>query len=154
MININPYLNFMGNTEEAIKFYQSIFGGDFITFQRFKDMPGYEKMPEKEWEKVMHASLPMGKGNILMATDAIESMGQSLTTGNNFYISINTENEEETDRLFKKLSAGGKIEMPVNKTFWGAYCGMCQDKFGVQWILNYDLNQSAGSEGKKQVAKK
>jgi PhnB protein len=143
MININPYLNFMGNTEAAMKFYRSVFGGEFIVFQRFRDVPGYEKMPESEWDKVMHASLPMGKSNTLMATDTLESMGQTLTVGNNYYISIATESEEETDRFFKKLSEGGKIEMPVNKTFWGAYCGMCQDKFGIQWILNYDYKQGA-----------
>ena len=139
MISANPYLNFKGNTEEAMKFYRSVFGGEFTTFQRFKDSPGYEKMPENEWNKIMHASLPLGS-NALMATDTLESMGQSTIAGNNFYISISTESEEETDRLFKKLSAGGEIEMPVNKTFWGAYCGMCRDKFGIQWILNYDLS--------------
>ena len=139
MISANPYLNFKGTTEEAMKFYRSVFGGEFTTFSRFKDSPGYEKMPENEWNKIMHASLPLGS-NALMATDTLESMGQSTTTGNNFYISVNTESEEETDRIFKKLSAGGEIEMPVNKTFWGAYCGMCRDKFGIQWILNYDLS--------------
>jgi PhnB protein len=140
MINVNPYLNFMGNTETAMKFYRSVFGGEFTTFQRFKDMPGYEKMPEENWEKIMHVSLPMGNGNALMATDALESMGQSLTFGNNSYITVTTESEEETDKFFKKLSEGGKIQMPVNKTFWGAYCGMCRDQFGVQWIITYDVN--------------
>jgi PhnB protein len=74
-----------------------------------------------------------------MATDVLDSMELSVTQGNNFYIFIQTESEEETDRLFKKLSEGGKIEMPVNKTFWGAYCGMCRDQFGIQWMINYDL---------------
>lgn len=139
MISIHPYLNFMGNTEEAMKFYRTVFGMEFNKFERFKDSPGFEKMPKKEQEKVMHASLPIGKSNFLMATDILESMGQTLTQGNNFYINVQTESEEETDRLFKKLSDGGETEMPVNKTFWGAYCGMCRDKFGIQWMINYDL---------------
>lgn len=129
----------MGNTEAAMNFYRSVFGGEFITFERFKDSPGFEKMPKQDQEKIMHASLPMGKSNMLMATDVLDSMELSVTQGNNFYIFVQTESEEETDRLFKKLSEGGKIEMPVNKTFWGAYCGMCRDQFGIQWMINYDL---------------
>jgi len=78
-----------------------------------------------------------------MATDTLESMGQTLTIGNNFYININTESEAETDKFFNGLAAGGKIEMPLNKTFWGAYCGMCRDKFGIQWMINFDLKQAA-----------
>ena len=141
MISINSYLNFMGNTEEAMKYYKSVFGVDFTTFQRFNDSPGHEKMPKDEQEKIMHASLPMGGHNALMATDALESMGQTIVMGNNFYIVVNTESEDETDRFFNRLADGGKVQMPVNKTFWGAYCGMCQDKFGVQWMITYDTNQ-------------
>lgn len=73
-----------------------------------------------------------------MATDALESMGQAVVAGNNFYLSVNTESEAETDKLFNGLSEGGKIEMPVNQTFWGAYCGMCRDKFGIQWMISYE----------------
>lgn len=138
MISINPYLNFMGNTEEAMKFYRSVFGGEFTAFQRFSDSPGHEKMPKKEQGMLMHVSLPMGKTNTLMATDTLESMGQTLTMGNNFSLAVNTESEAETDRLFHALSAGGKITMPLNKTFWGAYFGMCTDKFGIQWMLSYE----------------
>ena len=143
MISINPYLNFMGNTEEAMNFYQSIFGVEFAAFQRFNESPGFERMPKQDQKKIMHASLPMGKHNNLMATDTLESMGQTLTIGNNFYININTESEAETDKFFNGLAAGGKIEMPLNKTFWGAYCGMCRDKFGIQWMINFDLKQAA-----------
>ena len=149
MINVNPYLNFMGNTEEAMNFYKSVFGGEFTALQRFKDVPGYEKMPKHEQEMIMHASLPLGKNNALMATDTLESMEQSLRPGNNFYISINTESEQETEKLFKGLSAGGKIEMPLNKTFWGSYFGMCVDTFGVQWMINYEGAPAADSENKK-----
>ncbi|HEY4326855.1 MAG TPA: VOC family protein [Mucilaginibacter sp.] len=143
MIAINPYLNFLGNTEDAMNFYKSVFDVEFSAFQRFNESPGHERMPKQEQQMIMHASLPMGKHNSLMATDALESMGMTITPGNNFYIQVSTENEEETDRLFNGLSAGGKIEIPLNKTFWGSYCGMCQDKFGIQWMINYDMNQKA-----------
>ncbi len=141
MATFNPYLSFPGNTEEAFNFYKSVFGGEFTTLQRFKDTPEAGKIPEKDKNKIMHVALPIGKGNVLMATDALESMGQKLTPGNNFYISINAESKEETERLFNKLSAGGKIELPLQDTFWGAYFGMFRDKFGIQWMVNYDKQQ-------------
>ena len=141
MATLNPYLNFPGNTEEAFNFYKSVFGGEFITLQRFKDTPEADRASAEDKDKIMHVSLPIGKGNILMATDAVESMGHKLTVGNNFYLSLSTESEEETKKLFDALSAGGKVTMPLDKTFWGAYFGMLTDKFGVQWMVNYDYNQ-------------
>ena len=142
MISINPYFNFMGNTEEAMNFYKSVFGGEFTTFQRFTSSPGHEKMPKADQSKIMNMSLPMGSG-VIMATDTLESMGMNTIIGNNVYICVNTESEEETVRFFNKLSEGGDIEMPLNKAFWGAYCGMCRDKFGMQWMINYDLKLEA-----------
>ena len=141
MLNINPYLHFMGNTEEAMNFYKSVFGGEFTIIQRFKDMAGGEKMSEEDQEKIIHISLPIGKGTILMATDSLESMGHELTQGNNFHLCLHTESEKETDKLFNALAANGKIEMPLNKTFWGAYFGMCRDKFGIQWMISFDQTQ-------------
>ena len=141
MLNVNPYLHFMGKTEEAMNFYKSIFGGEFSIFQRYKDMAGGEKMSEEDQEKMIHISLPIGKGNVLMASDNLESMGHEIIAGDNFHICIHTENEKETDKLFKALSANGKTEMPLNKTFWGAYFGMCRDKFGIQWMISYDQPQ-------------
>ena len=141
MATINPYLNFDGNTEEAFNFYKSVFGGEFITLMRFKDAPDADKIPAGDQEKIMHVSLPIGKGNILMATDASESMGQTLTVGNNFYICIAVESKEEAEKLFYGLSAAGKIEMPLQDMFWGAYFGMFTDKFGIQWMVSYDYNQ-------------
>ena len=138
MISINAYLNFMGNTADAMNFYKSVFGVEFTAFHRFNESPGHEKMPKHEQHMVMHASLPMGKHNALMATDALESMGMTVTMGNNFHICVNTESEAETERYFNALAEGGKIEMPLNQTFWGAYCGMCRDRFGVQWMITYD----------------
>lgn len=141
MATINPYLNFMGKTEDAFNFYKSVFGGKFSTFQRFKDVPGGDKMTESDQEKIMHVSLPIGNGNVLMGTDALESMGQSITAGNNFYLSVSPESEAQAEELFNKLSDGGQITMPLDKAFWGAYFGMLVDKFGIQWMINYDLNQ-------------
>jgi len=141
MLNMNPYFNFMGNTEEAMKFYKSVFGGEFTIFQRFKDMPGCEKMAAEEQGMIMHISLRTPGGQIFMATDALESMGQKLQFGNNYYTTIHTESEAETEKIFNGLSLGGKVEMPLNKTFWGAYCGMFRDRFGVQWMVNYTYPQ-------------
>jgi len=137
MLGINPYLNFTGNTEEAMKFYKSVLGGEFTIFQRFKDIPGGEKMSREDQEKFIHISLTINKHTTIMATDTIESMGQKLVAGNNFHICIQAESEAEADKFFGGLSKGGKVEMPMNKTFWGAYFGMCVDKFGVQWMINY-----------------
>ncbi len=142
MLTLNPYLNFMGTTEAAFNFYKSVFGGKFATFQRFKDVPGGEKMSAEDQEKIMHVSLPIGAGTLLMGTDALESMGQSLTAGNNFYLSVSPESESHADELFNKLSEGGQVTMPLDKAFWGAYFGMVVDQFGIQWMINYDLTQA------------
>jgi PhnB protein len=138
MPSVNPYLNFNGNTEEAFNFYKSVFGGEFLMVQRFQDTPESGKLPAGEQNKIMHIALPIGKGNVLMATDALESMGQKLIQGNNFSLSLETDSQEEADNLFKKLSAGGKAEMAMQKTFWGSYFGMLQDKFGIQWMVSYN----------------
>ena len=137
MATMNPYLNFLGNTEEAFLFYQSVFGGEFSTFQRFSDTPYGAEMPEADRDKIMHIALPIGPGHELMATDALESMGHSLIVGNNFYITLNPDSKEEADKLFSGLSVGGKIEMELQDTFWGAYYGSFADQFGVQWMVNY-----------------
>ena len=138
MKSINPYLNFPGNTEEAFNFYKKVFGGDFLGgIFRFKDTPEAEKMNAADKEKIMHIALPMGKTNMIMATDALESMGFKLTFGNNFYISIDAESKEEADKLFNALAEGGKIEMKMADQFWGDYFGSLTDKFGVKWMINY-----------------
>jgi PhnB protein len=138
---INPYLNFNGNTEEAFNFYKSVFGGEFLTLQRFKDTPDAGNIPASVQDKIMHIALPIGSGNVLMATDALESMGHPLTIGNNFSLSINVDSEAEADAIFNGLAAGGKIGTPLQKMFWGAYFGMCFDKFGIQWMISYDASQ-------------
>ncbi len=142
MVTINPYLNFPGNTEEAFNFYKSVFGGEFAELVRFKDTEDGSKLNAKEKEMLMHISLPIGKGNILMATDALESMGHKITEGNNFSLSVETESKEEADKIFKGLSKGGKITMPQAETFWGSYFGMVNDKFGTQWMVSYAPKKS------------
>jgi PhnB protein len=138
MITINPYLNFKGNTEDAFNFYKTVFGGEFLTIQRFKDTPEADRVPDSEKDKIMHIALPIGKGTILMGTDTLESMGHSLRPGNNYHLSIDTESEEEAKKLYAALSSGGVITIPLDKMFWGAYFGMCTDKFGTQWMVSYD----------------
>ena len=141
-MTLNPYLNFPGNTEDAFNFYKSVFGGDFGAVQRFGDMPGPDGKPAPAHlqQKIMHISLPIGKDQVLMGTDAIEEMGFKLATGNNFYICINPDNREEADRLFNGLSAGGKVTNPLKDMFWGAYWGDFTDRFGIRWMVNYQKN--------------
>lgn len=139
MLSMNPYLNFSGNTEEAFLFYQSIFGGEFVGgILRFKDVEDGSKLPERDKNKIMHVRLDIGKGIVLMGTDVLESAGQSLTVGNNITLSISTETKSEADALFLKLSDSGNVQMPLQDTFWGAYFGMFTDKFGIQWMINFD----------------
>jgi PhnB protein len=150
MATLNPYLNFMGTTEQAFLFYKSVFGGEFLGLQRFKDTPEADRLPAADQEKIMHVALPIGNGNMLMGTDTLESMGHQLTQGNNFYLSISADSIAEADRLFEGLSAGGTVSMPMEKAFWGDYFGMCTDPFGVQWMISYALAQ----DGQATAAKK
>ena len=144
MATINPYLNFNGNTEQAFLFYKSVFGGEFTMIQRFKEIPDGPDLPADTQDKIMYIGLPIGKTNILMGTDAIESMGQHLREGNNYYISIQADTKEEAQRLYEGLSQGGTIEMELEDTFWGAYFGMFMDQFGIQWMVNYDYPNKEG----------
>jgi len=139
MTKLNCYLNFQDNAEEAFNFYKSVFGGEFATMMRFKEVaefPGKEKLSEADLNKMMHISLPVGD-NMLMATDMLESMGQKLKTGNDVTLSLHPDNRKEADRLYKELSADGKPHMPMADMFWGDYWGMLTDKFGVNWMVNY-----------------
>ena len=143
MATINPYLNFAGGTEEAFNFYKSVFGGEFTAFSRFRDIPETEmcdgaQVSETELDRIMHVALPIGDGNVLMGTDVPESMGEGFRVGDNVSLSLNTESREETDRLYAALSADGSKLMAPAEAFWGAYFGMCTDRFGVSWMFNCD----------------
>lgn len=137
MPSINPYLNFPGNTEQAFNFYKSVFGGEFAMLQRMGDMPDGDKLPPGTKDKIMHVSLPIGKNNMIMGTDACEEMGFNLTQGNNFYICIGPDSREEADKLFNALAQGGKINTPLQDMFWGDYYGDLTDQFGTKWMVNY-----------------
>lgn len=146
MTKLNTYLNFAGNTEEAFNFYKSVFGREFTSVVRFKDMPMQGvNIPREDENKILHIGLPIGKDNVLMATDTLESLGQKLTQGNNVYISVHPENKEEADRIFNALSASGTIEMPIADQPWGDYYGSFKDKFGVQWMVNYTYPKEEGA---------
>ncbi len=143
MTKFNPYLNFAGNTEQAFNFYKSVFGGEFASVVRFKDMPMEGvSIPQEAADKIMHIGLPIGKDQMLMASDALESLGQKVIPGNNVYISAHPDSKEEADRLFNALSEGGTVEMPIANQPWGDYYGSFKDKFGVQWMINYGVQQN------------
>ncbi len=138
MAQINPYINFNGNTEEAFNFYKSVFGGEFAMIIRFKDMPNPEHpVAEHEANKIMHIALPIGK-NVLMANDVPEFMGKVNESENRSKISVSAESKEEADKIFNGLSAGGTIEMPIQDSPWGSYFGMFRDKYGIEWMVDFD----------------
>ena len=137
MAQINPYINFNGNAEEAFNFYKSVFGGAFAKIMRFKDISSPEyPVAENEANKIMHIALPIGK-NILMANDVPESMGKVNENENRSKIAISAESREEADKLFTGLSAGGNIEMPIADSPWGSYFGMFRDKYGIEWMVDF-----------------
>jgi PhnB protein len=140
MARVSTYLNFPRNTEEAFNFYRSVFGGEFTGgINRFGDIPSMEgmpPMPEADKNLVMHIELPITGGHVIMATDAPESMGFTVSAGNNTHINLEPDTREEAERLFNTLSVGGKISMPMQDMFWGAYFGSFTDKFGINWMIN------------------
>lgn len=141
---VNPYLNFDGQAEEAMNFYKSVFGGEFTGngIMRMSDVPDMPTLSEEEINRVMHVSLPLSNGSVLMASDILPSMGHKLTTGNNNYISLAPDSREEADRIFKGLSEGGEIEMPMQDQFWGDYFGSFKDKYAVCWMINYSNSRA------------
>ena len=138
MALINPHINFNGNAEEAFTFYKSVFGGEFARVVRFKEMSNPEyPVAEKEANKIMHIALPIGK-NVLMGNDVPEILGKVNEKENRSKISISAQSKEEADQLFNGLSAGGEIEMPMEDSPWGSYFGMFRDKYGIEWMINFD----------------
>ena len=138
MALINPHINFNGNAEEAFTFYKSVFGGEFAMIMRFKDMESPEfPVADHEANKIMHIALPIGQ-NILMANDVPESMGRTNENENRSKIAISAESREEADKLFNGLSVGGIVEMPMEDSPWGSYFGMFRDKYGIEWMIDFD----------------
>ena len=140
MASINPHINFNGNAEEAFNFYKSVFGGEFAKIIRFKDLASAEfPVADNEANKIMHIALPIGK-SILMANDVPEILGRTNENENRSKIVISAESKEEADKLFNGLSAGGQIEMPISDSPWGSYFGMFRDKYGIEWMVDFDSN--------------
>jgi PhnB protein len=139
MRTINPWINFNGNAEEAFAFYKSVFGGEFTKIVRFKDISSAEfPVPEKEAQKIMYIALPIGKHNVLKANDVPEFMGRVNEEENRSKISVSAESREEADKIFNGLSAGGNVEGPIGDSPWGSYAGMFRDKYGIEWIVEFD----------------
>ena len=136
----HSYLHFNGNCEEVFNFYKGIFGGEFLMLSRYKEIPSEHALPDTEREKIMHIALPLGPCSILMGSD-IPAAFPNAVRGSNYYIWLSTDNEEETIKIFNALAEGGVIAMPLDKTFWGSFFGMCVDKYGTQWMLSYDYNK-------------
>ncbi len=140
MALINPHINFNGNAEEAFTFYKSVFGGEFARIMRFKDLASAEfPVAEHEANKVMHIALPIGN-NVLMGNDVPEIMGRTNENENRSKIAISAKSREEADHLFNGLSTGGQVEMPMADSPWGSYFGMFRDKYGIEWMIDFDPN--------------
>ncbi len=138
---INSWINFNGNAEEAFTFYKSVFGGEFAKIIRFKDLASAEfQVAENEANKIMTISLPVGKHNVLMANDVPEFMGRVNERENRSKIVVSADSREEADRIFTGLSAGGDVEGPIGDSPWSTYAGMFRDKYGIEWIVEFDPN--------------
>lgn len=141
MARIHPHLLFPGNTEEAFGFYRSVFGGEFSRFMLMSDLPDMPDRPlsDTEARKILHIALPIGPSGLLMGSDVAEQFaGEALVTGNRYTLSLQTESREEADRLFDGLSAGGIVELPMADSPWGSYFGMFADRYGIQWMIDFD----------------
>ena len=141
MATINPYINFNGNAEEAFTFYKSVFGGEFTSFVRFKDLESAEfPVAENEANKIMRITLPIG-GNTLIANDVPEILGRVNENENRSKIAVSVDSREEADRIFNGLSAGGTVEMPMGESPWGTYFAMFRDKYGIEWTIEFNPNR-------------
>ena len=142
MALINPHINFNGNAKEAFNFYKSVFGGEFTKIIRFKDIASDEfPVAAHEVDKLMHIALPIGK-NFLLANDVPEIMGRTNENENRSKISISAESKAEAEKIFSELSAGGTVEMPFDAISADSYFGMFRDKYGIEWMINFDPSDS------------
>ena len=135
MTQINAYLNFNGFTKEAMTFYKECLGGELV-MQKIAESPMAAQMPSEMGAKILHSSL-INKGIVLMASDC---MGAAVNMGNNIALCVNCSSEEEINSFFTHLSAGGKINEPLQQSFWGATFGSLTDKFGIHWMFNHTKN--------------
>ena len=136
---INPWINFNGNAGEAFNFYKSVFGGEFTKIVRFKDLASDEfPMAEDDLNKIMYIGLPIGKNNVLIANDVPGFLGRVNETENRSKIYVVAESREEADTIFNGLSAGGAVDGPIGDSPWGTYGAMFRDKYGIEWIIEFD----------------
>jgi len=137
MKQVNPYINFNGNTEEAFKFYQNVFGGE-LQLVRFKDLKDDNMgVTGDNLNKIAHVALPIGENTLLMGDDGPAVFGQPFSENSNFSINLEAESAEETEQLFNALSEGGQEDMPLQRTEWAEKFGICTDQFGVKWLTSY-----------------
>lgn len=141
MATINPSINFNGNALEAFEFYRSVFGGEFGTVVHLKDMPSDPSftIPEEDANKIMHITLAIGN-NVLIGNDVPSFMGTVNENENRSKISIQADSKEEADTLYNGLSVWGNIEVPLDTSPWGSYFAMFRDKYGIEWMIDYDPN--------------
>lgn len=139
MAQVNTYLNFQGQAEEALAFYAKTFGTEITMITRYSDMPamGPGELSAAEAGLVMHAQLPILAGHVLMATDMLASMGQETRIGNNTTLCLEVDTKEEADRLYDTLSDGGSEGSPMADMPWGAYWGVILDRYGVRWMISH-----------------
>ena len=136
---INPWINFNGNAEEAFTFYKSVFGGEFTKIVRFKELASDDfAIAEDDANKILYIGLLIGKNNVLVANDVPGFMGRVSENENRSKIYVVAENREEADKVFNGLSAGGTVEGPIGESPWGTYAGMFRDKYGIEWIVEFD----------------
>ncbi len=136
MRGVNAYLMFNGQAEEAFRFYHKVFGGEIMGLHRYKDFADMDVSVEEQ-DKIAHTGLMLSRGNALMGSDILESQGQTLMVGDNVYIMLDTDTGEEAERVFSALAGGGRVEMPLQKTEWAERYGICQDQYGILWMVNY-----------------
>jgi len=140
MATVNAYINFDGNCDKAFVFYKSVFGGEFQARMSFGEAPGMD-VPAAQKDKLMHVALPIGKNTVLMGSDWSPQFGP-MVRGNSFALSVNADSQAEADKVFKALADGGQVTMPIGIAFWGAYFGMCTDKFGINWMVNFEMKKA------------
>ncbi len=137
-IKINPYLRFNDDEcKDAMTFYQSCFGGE-LSFQTVGESPMAKEMPKEALNKIMHATLKIGEMEIF----ASDMMRDKAVIGDNVAVSVNTFSEEDAKKIFAKLSKGGEVFMPLEKALWGALFGVVTDKYGIEWMVNYQIDKN------------
>lgn len=140
---VNPYLYFNGNTEEAFGFYRGVFGGEFVGIVRYRDMPcGDAPLTDEDKGKIAHIALPLGKQHILMGTDSLAAFGGESAAGTNHSIVLGPDDAAEAKTLFDRLAEGGRVQMPLQRTDWAEAYGIVADRFGIQWMVNYEGDQA------------